>query len=387
MKINVCVPQDVAIKNGLHTHGMGEVVIASWEGWSDEERAVLAQLVQPDSVGEIVLRGAKVYAKKDRVHGTCPIVEDFAVEALRKVVSDVIVSVEEKLDEKAEEQRRHDELVASLPQLARERITKGEVDWLCKYGDKLVACKAHDTTFEYSQRVPLEKLYWLEWARLVSATSDSDNAAQCVMPDDIKKIAWQTAERTTTKARDDAERRAREYATKYAQDEAKKRQKAENLAAKNVEERSIFGEHANKEQLARDAAGYLPNSERAGVVRDWIFSVLDDMTRYERLPDSAVEHEKECYNPWEGKGTRVSWGVEDLEQLTAEQFIPLAKASTVLKAFVEERPGWSFKITPRRHTGICETCEGTKHAYSLLVEVTTAAGNMYSRAFALPDAK
>ena len=388
MQVSIYVTQASAVRAGLVEFGESSVEIVSWEGWTDAEREVLAQLVGGTS--QSVYRAGES-SSVDR-HGTAIDVPAPTVEALRAVVAradaKLAALVLERGAKADEAERIHAERLAALPELARAVVAAEGPGWLVNYYGEAVTVEHLGRAKTYQPRVPAT---WLKWQQYsddhVTASSDAHKASAacdavfCELPDDLRAIAEAEATRlnAVTHARllGDIEKEGEAEWLRAEEGALAEQQKA----ARAVEERELFAGFATTEQTLRAAEGFLSDQERAQTVRDDIFGgKLAELPRYQKLTRDAIEHDDDFCS---GK---VSWNVTDLASMTAGQFTVYTTVRDALLAFCKEQGlGWSFSVKPKEHTGVCEGCDRSTGGVGILATVTTPKVNEYSREFATPD--
>ncbi len=120
------------------------------------------------------------------------------------------------------------------------------------------------------------------------------------------------------------------------------------------------------------AAGSPPvesNREKLLATRDFLFAPIDEWPRY--APAADVGHSEFCSRP------KASFRVEDHKPDKDQQveLVGVLYAARQIKGRVT--------VMARRHRGYCADCKGTAELYGTLVEITTPAGNHFSRELAL----
>jgi hypothetical protein len=109
--------------------------------------------------------------------------------------------------------------------------------------------------------------------------------------------------------------------------------------------------------------------EKLHAIRDALFSPLDEWPRYS--PAKDVEHSPCCTLP------KASFRVEDSKPDEAQR----GELGRILRA-ARDIEG-KASISTRLHKGLCSDCGGWARLYGALVEITTPAGNHFSRELAL----
>lgn len=116
----------------------------------------------------------------------------------------------------------------------------------------------------------------------------------------------------------------------------------------------VIRQHGTPSQIERLEAGVLPDEERHAVAYDHIFAALGDHARYERLTDSDIDHEGDCY------GESVDYTARKMDEIDADTW-------DVVRDFKRRLP--AAEITPRIHMGTCSACDGEAKRISISVTI------------------
>jgi len=149
-------------------------------------------------------------------------------------------------------------------------------------------------------------------------------------------------------------------AMKTAQTEAKQARKRAQIVA-------WVPEHGTPSQQERLAAGMLPDAEVVDAMRDQAFAAVT-LPLYELLTKEDIEHTEDCY------------GERGLEYESVELHVATAVQFELLKLVRGAMPGATVSL--RRHTGKCNTCDGTVTRIGIL-SVLTVGEFEFRREFAV----
>lgn len=326
-----------AIKTGSLQHGTMPLTITSWDGWSDEERAVLADMCRNNS-------------------------ERHPLELPAATTEALHVLAKKKLEEiLAEQERTKTKELETIEKVKKEGIdsllSNRKVTEYCK------TCGSNIRLFGFS----FERDDWYP---------DYDYGA--VIPKNIRDLARSECEKRNKAARKIAAETLREHGVECREKKAaRKAEKEQKEADKEAEWKKLAHLTLSQEQKERQDAGYLGESEISGTIRDFFFSGVEN-PRYERMDESDIEHDDTCYQETDS-GT---FDVTNMSELTSTQY---AEMQTLKKA-VQTDVGTlaTVDIVPRLHKGYCDQCDGgTTYRYGLLAILNFPAENRITREFSM----
>jgi hypothetical protein len=319
--INISLPN--AIRSGATEHGPASLEIESWDGWSDEEREVLAGLIEGTVANNTIsLPVASVDALHDRVRH-----EVYEIDRVRRIRA-----------------AQEDE--------TRALVTEKGIGVLLNVSNQSVRCSV------CSSWAVVEKQVW--------------SIANKIIPDDLAKLARDERDKRNTDSQKAAAKRLADHEKRcLALAEEKRRAGAE----KEEEWNDIVSIALSDEQKDRNYAGFLSEREINNAVRDHVFASLDnaEYERYKLIEHDDIAHCNDCDNE-----NQFNYWVEDTEHLSRNQFAKMKKLENDISLLGHNV---SVSAKPVTHKAECEYCEIETIRYGILLTVILPKGNKITREY------
>ena len=321
-----------AIRAGELSHGIQLLRVDSWEGWTDEERTVLAQLTKyNDERRPLIMK--------------CATVKELRSKCRRKIKE----SKAQKLAEMA--------MIAAVQTAAANNgiaavlLQKSTISSTCS------TCGGHHK----------EREVW----SVADAWVANKRVHVHMYPDCLYREAKKEAARLNLIAKAEWDHEVAQHeaacAARLEKNEVKRAAKAEELV-------EIGLDALTHEQQERSKAGYLPDSERIQALRDWWFARCS-LPWYVEL---TLDHHCQCCVE-SGDLGEVSYSDERAISLTAAQF---AVVGQINKAFVSNK--FNRDVVPIYHKIVCSDCARKASCLSVTVTLTFPKGNVLTKEYALP---